>query len=54
MTKANSPTDDVQRARIRRVIHDFFQDKPPGTTIEQRELDEYHRRLREAAREVSP
>lgn len=35
--------------RLRAVIRDFFKDKPPGTTIEQHELDAYHRRLREAA-----
>jgi hypothetical protein len=42
-------TDELRRARIRAVVRDFFRDKPPGTTIEQHELDEYHRRLREAA-----
>lgn len=44
--------DDLRRARIRRVIRDFFKDKPPGTTIEPHELDDYYRRLREAARGV--
>ena len=45
----NTETDELRRARIRRVIRDFFKNKPPGTTIEQHELDAYHRRLREAA-----
>jgi hypothetical protein len=40
--------DELHRQRLRRVIRDFFRDKPPGTTIEQRDLDEYHRRLQEA------
>lgn len=43
--------NELRRQRVRRVIRAFFLDKPPGTTIEQRELDEY-RRLRETAREV--
>jgi hypothetical protein len=40
--------DELHRQRLRRVIRDFFRDKPPGTTIEQHDLDEYHRRLQEA------
>lgn len=41
--------DELSRHRLRRVIRDFFRDKPPGTAIEQHDLDEYHRRLQEAA-----
>jgi hypothetical protein len=41
--------DELRRARMRRIVRDFFRDKPPGTTIEQHDLDDYHRRLREAA-----
>ena len=44
----NTPVRLLRRARIRRVIRDFFQDKPPGTTLEWHAIDDYHRRLREA------
>jgi len=44
--------DELRRQRVLRVIRTFFQNKPPGTVIEQRELDEYCQRLREASREV--
>ena len=47
-----SANDELRRTRIRAVIRDFFRDKPPGTTIEQHDLDAYHRRLREAAQEM--
>jgi hypothetical protein len=40
---------ELRRRCIRRVVRNFFQDKPPGTTIEPLELDAYRRRLREAA-----
>ena len=43
--------DELLRARLRRVVRDFFQDKPPGTTIEQSDLDRYHRQLREVVEE---
>ena len=42
---------DPRRERIHAVIRDFFKNKPPGTTIEQHELDAYHRRLRKAAQD---
>lgn len=56
MTQApkQSKCDDIRRARIRRVIRDFFKGRPPGTRIEKCDLDAYYSRLREAAREVSP
>ncbi len=44
-------TDELRRLRIRRVIDDFFRDKPPGTTIERHAIDEYHRRLREVGQQ---
>ncbi len=44
--------DELRRQRLRRVIRDFFRNKLPGTIIEPHEIDAYHRRRREAAREV--
>lgn len=46
--------DEVRRQRVRRVIDDFFRNKPPGTRVEQHEWDAYVQRLREAAKEVHP
>ena len=48
--------EHLRLKRLRAVIRDFFKDKPPGTTIEQHELDAYHQRLREVAldEEVRP
>lgn len=43
--------EHLRLKRICTVIRDFFKDKPPGTTIEQHELDAYHQHLREAAQE---
>jgi len=43
-------TDELHRQRLRRVVQEFFRNKPPGTTIEQHELDEYQRRLQEVGR----
>ena len=48
-----STNDDVRRAQMRAVARNFFKDKPPGTAIEQHQLDEYYRRLREAAKETA-
>lgn len=44
-------TDELLRQRLRRVVRDFFQDKPTGTTIEQHDLDKYHRQLQETVDE---
>jgi hypothetical protein len=48
---AVSDKRDPRRERLYAIIRDFFKDKPPGTPIEQRDLDDYYRRLREAAKE---
>lgn len=39
------------RTRLRAIVRDFFKDKPPGTAIEQADLNDYHSRLREAVKE---
>lgn len=43
--------DEILRDHLRRVVRDFFKDKPPGTTIEPHDLDAYHRRLRKVVEE---
>jgi hypothetical protein len=47
----STESDDLRRQRIQAVIRNFFRDKPRGTSFEQSELDDYYRRLQEAAQE---
>lgn len=40
-------SDELLRQKLRRIISDFFRDKPPGTILEEHDLSAYRGRLRE-------